>query len=180
MTTPERYASRKTYRVGMPTDDVLPGPAVVARRRCDEIDIGTFYALLRLRVDVFVVEQQCPYPELDGLDTHQDTEHWWVEVDDGVVATLRVLTPAERPRIGRVATAARARGRGYAATLMGAALDRLDEARTPDVTLEAQARLVDWYRSFGFVPTGATYLEDGIPHVSMLRSSRLGRHHGQD
>lgn len=164
----------------MPPADSPSDAVSVGRARCDALDIGTFYAILRLRVDVFVVEQQCPYPELDGLDTRPDTEHWWVEVDSVVVATLRVLNPAGRPRIGRVATASTARGRGHAATAMRAALESLDAERAPEVTLEAQAHLVQWYGSFGFVPTGHTYLEDGIPHVSMLRRSRRGSHHDQD
>jgi len=155
--------------------------AVLLRRaRCEALDLATFYAVLRLRVDVFVVEQRCPYPELDGQDTDPDTEHWWAEADGQVLATLRVLSASERPRIGRVATAARARGRGHAGTLMRAALESLDATCAADVTLEAQAHLQGWYAGFGFTPTGREYLEDGIPHVSMVRTSRLGRHHGQD
>src|SRR3954466_4799387 len=73
------------------------------------------YGLCRLRVDVFVVEQECPYPELDGRDTEPTTEHLWYEVDGTVAATIRVLDDGATRAIGRVATAAGHRGRGLAA-----------------------------------------------------------------
>jgi len=168
----------------MPPADAAPDAVTLHRATCDDLDLRTFYALLRLRVDVFVVEQQCPYPELDGHDTEAGTEHWWVEGGDSaaadVLATLRVLSVSERPRIGRVATAPTARGHGYAGMLMRAALEGLDEQQgAHDVTLEAQAHLQRWYAQFGFEPTGLEYVEDGIPHVSMVRASRLRGHQDQ-
>ena len=133
-----------------------------------ELDTRTLYALLTLRVDVFVVEQACPYPELDGRDLEAGTRHLWVEEDGAVLAYLRTLRePDGRVRIGRVATAAPARGRGLAARLMRAALAELGAA---GVDLHAQAHLVGWYAAFGFEPAGAEFLEDGIPHVPMHRA----------
>ena len=134
----------------------------------DELDVRTLYALLRLRVEVFVVEQQCPYPELDGRDLEPATQHLWVDEGGGEpVAYLRLLVEADgSSRIGRVVTAARARGSGHADALMRAALGR---ASRP-VVLEAQAHLVGMYERFGFVATGAVYLDDGIPHVPMRAS----------
>jgi predicted GNAT family N-acyltransferase len=125
------------------------------------------YGLCRLRVDVFVVEQECPYPELDGRDTEATTQHLWFEDDDGaILATIRVLDDGPTRAIGRVATAASARGQGLAARLMeeGIALC----AGFP-VTLGAQAYLEDWYGRFGFRVSGPGYVEDGIPHVPMRR-----------
>jgi ElaA protein len=163
----------------MPHAATGPEAGAIRHARADSLDLATFYALLRLRVDVFVVEQQCPYAELDGDDLGPGTEHWWVESDGAVLATLRVLSAGEQPRIGRVATAGLARGRGYAGMLMAAALDSLDAAGVTDVTLEAQAHLQRWYARFGFAPTGQEYLEDGIPHVSMARHSPLRGDHDQ-
>src|SRR3954462_10119303 len=74
--------------------------------------------LCRLRVDVFVVEQQCPYPELDGRDAEPATVHLWFEEDGDVLATIRVLDDGGSRAIGRVATAVTARGRGLAARLI--------------------------------------------------------------
>jgi predicted GNAT family N-acyltransferase len=125
------------------------------------------YGLCRLRVDVFVVEQECPYPELDGRDTEATTQHLWFEDDDGaILATIRVLDDGPTRAIGRVATAGSARGQGLAARLMeqGIALC----AGFP-VTLGAQAYLEDWYGRFGFRVSGPGYVEDGIPHVPMRR-----------
>lgn len=127
----------------------------------------TLYGLLRLRVDVFIVEQECPYPELDGRDTEPSTEHLWVEADGQVVATLRTLVDPDGTRsLGRVATHRDHRGHGYAAALVTEAIARL--AGHP-VQIGAQAYLEGWYARFGFVRSGPDYLEDGIPHLPMRR-----------
>lgn len=137
----------------------------------DELDCATLYDLLRLRVDVFVVEQQCPYPELDGRDTEPSTVHLWIgDGHDHVAAYLRLLSePDGSARIGRVAVARQARGRGHAARLMRAALDRVGGR---PCLLNAQSHLVGFYERYGFVATGPESLEDGIPHVAMLRPPR--------
>lgn len=130
----------------------------------------TLYAILRLRVDVFVVEQECAYPELDGRDAEPTAVQLWAQEDGEVLATLRVLHDpegrGEDRRIGRVATAASARGRGLAGELMRRAL-AMCEGRT--VRLDAQAHLAGWYGRFGFAADGPEFLEDGIPHVPMIR-----------
>jgi predicted GNAT family N-acyltransferase len=124
------------------------------------------YALCRLRVDVFVVEQQCPYPELDGRDLEPATVHLWLESDGEVAATIRILDDGGTRAIGRVATAAGFRGRGLAAQLMAAGIARCDGV---PITLGAQAHLEGWYERFGFRRSGPGYVEDGIPHVPMRR-----------
>jgi ElaA protein len=136
-----------------------------------EIDPVVLYEILRLRVDVFVVEQECPYPELDGRDLEPTARLLWFADDDArVLATLRVLHDGDDRRIGRVATAAAARGRGLAADLMRAAVAGC-EGRL--VRLDAQAHLSGWYARFGFVVDGDEFLEDGIPHLPMtLAASR--------
>ena len=136
--------------------------------RLRDLDPLTLYALLRLRTDVFVVEQECPYPELDGRDAEPGTLHLWVEVDGEPVATLRVLEEDGEPayRIGRVATHRAHRGKGYAAALVEEALARAGEA---PVELDAQAYLEQWYARFGFRRTGPDFLEDGIAHLPMRR-----------
>lgn len=156
-----------------PGDDVaesdVPGPCVAA---LDDIPSRTLYALLRLRVDVFVVEQECPYPELDGRDTEPDTRHLWITADGSgdPVAYLRVLEePGGVARIGRVVVARRARGAGHAGRLLRSALTLIGER---DCVLGAQAHLEAFYGGFGFVRTGPEYLEDGIPHVPMRRTVR--------
>jgi ElaA protein len=124
---------------------------------------ATLYAVLRLRAEVFVVEQDCPYLDLDGRDLEAGTRHAWVEHDGVVVAYLRLLDEGDGHRIGRVVTSPTHRGRGLAGELMAAAL----AATSGPVVLDAQSRLVAWYEEFGFRVTGPEYLDDGIAHVPM-------------
>ena len=146
----------------------IPAPPEPVLRRAHFAELTPFelYDLCRLRVDVFVVEQECPYPELDGRDTEPTTVHIWFEQDGAVLATIRVLDDGDTRAIGRVATASSARGRGLAARLMeeGIAL-----CHGHPITLGAQAYLEGWYERFGFRRSGEGYVEDGIPHVPMRR-----------
>lgn len=134
-----------------------------------ELDAYTLYALLRLRVDVFVVEQECAYPELDGLDTAAGTVHLWLERAGEPVAYLRILDqPDGWCRIGRVAVAKHARGDRLAGRLMDAALARIGDHPS---LLHAQSYLVEFYRRYGFAVSGPEYLDDGIPHTPMVHTT---------
>lgn len=152
----------RRYAGGMPE---------IHRAPLAEIAPRTLYRMLHLRVSVFVVEQQAAYPELDGRDDEPGTEHFWIEgADGGVRATLRLLDDGDVSRIGRVATAADARGDGLAAELMRAAVAR-SEQRWPQraIVLDAQEHLAPWYARFGFTVSGPGFVEDDIPHVPMRR-----------
>lgn len=129
------------------------------------LDPAVLYAVLRLRQDVFVLEQECLYPDLDGRDLEDGCTQWWAESAGGeVLAVLRVLTePGGLTRVGRVATAVSARGSGLAAALVGAVL----AATRGPVVLDAQSHLEGWYARLGFGRDGAEFVEDGIPHVPM-------------
>jgi ElaA protein len=136
-----------------------------------DLEPETLYALLRLRVDVFVVEQQAAYPELDGRDLEPGPRHIWITAGgdpDRPLAYLRLLAePDGTMRIGRVVTAKEARGAGLAKRLVAAALE-VDPA-APTV-LDAQSYLVKFYSGLGFRTVGPEYLDDdGIPHVPMRR-----------
>lgn len=135
--------------------------------RFDELDAATLYALLRLRVDVFVVEQKCAYPDLDGRDTEPGTLHLWLAEDDRPVAYLRIVSEADGgARIGRVVVSGDVRGGGLAGRLMLEALAHLGDR---PCVLHAQSYLAGFYARFGFSTTGPEFLEDGIPHVPMRR-----------
>ncbi len=145
----------------------MTDPQPVLRRAAfADLTVQELYALCRLRVDVFVVEQQCPYPELDGRDPEPGTEHYWFEQDGEVLALLRVLDDGASRAIGRVVTAASARGRGLAARLVEEAVASYGSG---PLHLGAQAHLEGWYERFGFRRSGPGYVEDGIPHVPMQR-----------
>lgn len=134
--------------------------------RFDELDARLLYALLRLRVDVFVVEQECAYRELDGRDIEPGTRHVWVDGADGPVAYLRLLVePDGAHRIGRVATAVDQRHRGLAGLLV----DHVISTTPGRLVLDAQSHLEGWYVARGFARAGDDFTEDGIPHVPMER-----------
>jgi ElaA protein len=135
-----------------------------------DLDTTTLYAILRLRSEVFVVEQECAYPDIDGRDTEPGTRHVWFERDGNVRAYLRVLREDGHERVGRVVTARTARGAGLAGRLLAEALEII--GNRPSV-LDAQAHLTAFYARYGYEPSGPEFLEDGIPHVPMLRSPNL-------
>lgn len=137
------------------------------------LDPATAYAVWRLRQEVFVVEQECPYPDLDGRDPEPGTRHVLLrdgsgeDGDDGaVLGYARVLDDATVWRVGRVVLAPAARGRGLAAPLMETALSICPDR---EVVLDAQSPLRDFYAGFGFVVDGPEFLEDGIAHLPMRR-----------
>lgn len=145
--------------------------------RLDELPVRTAYDVWRLRQQVFVVEQDCPYPDLDGRDVEEATRHV-VLLDDGdgadggdvrVVGTLRVLDDGAWSRIGRVVVAPSARGRGLAAEMMDEAIVLCGDR---EVRLDAQTGLTAFYEGYGFVVTGPEFDEDGIMHVPMSRPGR--------
>ena len=126
----------------------------------------TAYDVWRLRQQVFVVEQQSPYPDLDGRDQEPTTRHLLVERDGLLVAYARVLDDGEWARIGRVLVAEDARGQGLADELVRTALTEIGDR---EVRLDAQTGLRDWYASYGFQVTGPAFDEDGVFHVPMRR-----------
>jgi ElaA protein len=137
-----------------------------------DLSSRTAYLLWQLRTDVFVVEQECAYRELDGRDLEQSTLHVWAEHSGQPVGYLRVLAePDDSRRIGRVCVSEQARGGGLAGALMRRALDEIGERRC---VLDAQTYLSDWYAQWGFTVTGPEFLDDGIPHVPMARPA-IGR-----
>lgn len=130
------------------------------------IDPVVLYKILMLRTEVFIHEQKVvDEPEIDGRDLEPTTMLFWVEDGDTVLATLRVLDESPSAHIGRVATAASARGRGIAGRLLTAVLDHYPAT----VEISAQAYLEKWYERFGFERTGPNYDEAGIDHLPMVR-----------
>lgn len=146
---------------------------VLHRSLAPDVPIGTLYALLRLRVEVFVVEQACPYQELDGRDLDVETRHFWLSSAERVEEVQACLRLVELPdgefRIGRVCASRHTRGSGAARRLMEAALGEVGDGVC---VLDAQRHLTGIYTAFGFKPDGAEFTEDGIVHIPMRRTNR--------
>ncbi len=134
--------------------------------RGHELTARQLHDLLALRIDVFVVEQNCPYREVDGHDLDPTTEHLWTADELGIASALRILEDGSDRRIGRVVTRADQRGNGAASALLSAALEHLGST---SIVLDAQSYLQEFYERFGFTVTGPEFVEDGIPHVPMRR-----------
>lgn len=131
------------------------------------------YAVVAARVAVFIVEQTCIYQDLDGLDHAADHLVGWSDTD--VAAYLRVLGPGTRfpeTSIGRVITTKKYRRAGLGRLAMTMAIERIAQ-RYPlqPIRISAQTYLENFYASFGFQVASDEYLEDGIPHVEMLRTA---------
>lgn len=128
------------------------------------------YALLKLRVDVFVVEQDCPYPELDNYD--QQAIHYFLKINEEFAAYVRILpsnSKYEEVSIGRVLVLKKFRRQGYAQQIMQKAIDYvMNEWKETRIKVQGQEYLKDFYSGFGFEQVSESYLEDGIPHIDMI------------
>ena len=136
-----------------------------------ELTLDELYGLLDLRYRVFVVEQECAYRDTDGLD--QVALHLFGEREGELLAYARLLAPGvayPEPAIGRVITAPEGRGQGFGKALMERAIAEIDARWPGPIQIGAQRYLDRFYRELGFEPVGEPYLEDGIPHVHMIRA----------
>jgi len=141
----------------------------------DGLSINDLYDLIAARVEVFIVEQNCPYQDVDGKDRH--ALHVWARDEaNHVVAYARITHPGVRfqePSIGRVITTQAGRSKGLGRELMTRAIAVI-EARYPQqaIRISAQQYLERFYQSLGFKTVSEPYLEDNIPHLEMLRSAK--------
>ena len=150
----------------------------------EDLRVGELYEVLRLRSEVFVVEQQCIFLDIDGDD--RDANHLLgVEVDlkmrravlgvqgEELKAYARCFGPGVKSTeasIGRVAIHPSARGKGLGHVLMAQAIAAVNQVWGPQaIRIGAQAQLADFYAKHGFVDLGRPYIEDDIPHLEMVR-----------
>jgi ElaA protein len=143
--------------------------------RFSELTAADLYSVVRLREAVFIVEQNCPYPDSDGRDPSAWHLLGWSQRSTGrvLVAYARIFEPGVRydeASIGRVVTAPEVRGTGKGRALMAEALRRIDSLMPGQpIRIAAQRRLEDFYLGLGFKTVSDPYEEDGIIHVDMLR-----------
>lgn len=142
----------------------------MAIKTFEELSLSELYDILRLRCDVFIVEQACPYPDTDGRDTL--CHHLIISEDNALIAYLRILPAGvsfNEVSIGRVAVHPDHRGGGLAKRMMEAAMAHAQTSLgAKAIKISAQAYLTGFYGSLGFGAVSEPYLEDGIPHVDML------------
>ena len=135
-------------------------------KRFGELSAQELYAILQARVDVFVVEQKCPYPEIDGRDDR--AYHVYLKDEEGIQAYLRVLERAAGPEVAIGRVLAEKRRQGLATQVLAAGIQVAKERLQAEmVALEAQTYARGLYEKAGFVQTSAEFLEDGIPHIQM-------------
>jgi ElaA protein len=136
----------------------------------NELNNIELYEILQLRSEIFVVEQNCIYNDLDGLDIKGD--HLFQKEDNKIVSYVRILKPGSRfslASIGRVVTHKEYRHRGFSSAIMKHAISYLqNEMNTHQIKISAQKYLRKFYEDLGFIVVSDEYLEDGIPHYGML------------
>jgi ElaA protein len=142
------------------------------------LTLDQLYDVLKLRVDIFVVEQRCYYSDLDGakglLDRHPQTLHLLGYQENQLVAYLRILPTGQSDSnhisIGRVVTAIQARGAGLGHELMKEGLAQCQQFfPNKNIKISAQQHLKAYYQQHGFIQVSEMYLEDDIPHIAMIR-----------
>lgn len=140
-------------------------------KRFDELEVNELYSLLQLRSEVFVVEQDCVYQDIDGKD--DKALHIMGFHDGNLVAYTRCFPPGiyfEEAAIGRVVVRKTARNKAFGHDILRASMEAIKENfNTSQIKLSAQTYLVRFYESHGFEQIGKGYLEDGIPHIGMIK-----------
>ena len=140
-------------------------------KKFDELTLEELYAMLQLRNEVFIVEQNCVYIDIDGKD--QPAWHLMAIENDKIVAYTRILPPGlsySDPAIGRVVTSSSKRRSGLGRELMKRSIEACEKLFGKiSISLSAQVYLQSFYESLGFIVAGEEYLEDGIPHIKMSR-----------
>lgn len=142
-------------------------------KKFEELTVQELYLILQLRYEVFTIEQNCIYPDMDNKD--QQAFHLMCFDNEKLIAYARILPPGiayADPSIGRVVTAHIVRKTGLGKELMSRSIEAcINLYGNTDITLSAQLYLKKFYESFGFKAIGDSYLEDGIDHIKMIRKN---------
>ena len=137
-------------------------------KRFNEIDSKTLHNIFLLRSEVFIVEQECAYQDVDGKDKKAD--HVMLHIDNELVGYTRVFpenTYFKEASFGRTVVKKNNRGQGYGHLLVDKSLEHLKSKKQSPIKISAQSYLKEFYSSHGFIAKGDEYMEDGIPHTAM-------------
>ena len=139
-------------------------------KKYNELTTDEIYEILRVRNEVFVVEQKCPYQDCDSKD--KSAYHLFSMEDGNIISYLRVLEKGisyKEISIGRVLVAKNARGKGLAKEGISKAINFIrNNLKEASIRISAQAYLISFYKTLGFSEVSEVYLEDDIPHIEML------------
>lgn len=139
-------------------------------KKFSELSSDELYEILKLRSEVFVVEQECIYEDCDGKD--KKSYHLFAEQNGEILVYLRILEKGvsyNEISIGRVLSNKKYRGKGFAKQMMPRAIEFIESyLKENTIRISAQVYLLNFYSSFGFVKVSECYLEDDIPHIEML------------
>ena len=140
-------------------------------KKFEELSTWEFHQIVKARIEVFVVEQNCPYPEIDGDDPK--ALHLWGEFNSEIVAYCRIFEAGLKYKdasIGRVLTSRNFRGQSLGKVLMKIAIATVSARYTTSkIRISAQDYLLSFYTGLGFSATSKSYLEDNIPHTEMFK-----------
>lgn len=139
-------------------------------KKFEQLELKELYHILKSRMDIFVVEQKCAYPDIDGIDP--DCYHLFKKDQGEIVAYARLVPRGvlqDQPLIGRIIVNQDYRKQGYGRELINQAIKIiLEDWQESEIMLQGQTYLRDFYQSFGFEAVSEPYLEDGIPHVDLI------------
>ncbi|PIT12784.1 GNAT family N-acetyltransferase [Snodgrassella alvi] len=136
-----------------------------------ELSTKEFYEIAKLRIAVFVVEQTCPYQEIDAYD--EQAVHIWMQEGQTIIGYTRIIDQDATVTFGRVIIHPSHRGKKLGNQLLEKTLAVI-KTQMPDkpIVISAQAHLIDFYGAYGFVPVSDVYLEDDIPHIRMRKEKQ--------
>lgn len=139
----------------------------------DQLSVEELYQIIRLRIEVFILEQEAPYQDCDNYD--QKALHIWAEIDGEIAAYCRLFNKGikyNEASLGRVISNPKYRGQQLGKRLLHLSLETIKTRfNNPDIQISAQNYLLPFYSSYGFQAFGATYLEDNLPHTAMIRKA---------
>lgn len=138
----------------------------------EQLNKAELYEIIQLRIAVFIIEQDCPYQDLDGMD--DQGLHMWIEEAGEIVCYLRINPAGTRftePSLGRIVTQMTYRNKGLGEILINKAIEEVCKDKPTAIRISAQSYLENYYEKFGFIKCSEEYLEDNIPHIEMLRDA---------
>ena len=140
-------------------------------KKWEELNKEELYEILRLRSEIFILEQECPYQDLDNKDMF--SQHHFGKINNKIVCYTRVFLNEEPNVIGRLVVKKQFRNKGIGREIMRRSIKIISKEKV--IFISAQYYLKDFYESLGFIKKGKKYLEDGIIHIPMYLNSRISK-----